>query len=319
MKVFFMGTPEFALVSLERLYCSCHRVTGVLTAPDRPQGRGLKVQPSPVKRFALEKGLPIFQPSSLPDSDLLAFLDREKPDAIVVVACGLKIPKILLDLPRYGCINLHASLLPKYRGASPIRAALLNGEKVTGVTTMKLDEGWDTGDLLLSREIPISPRDNFGTLHDRLAAEGAELLVETLDLLEQGKITPVPQDEALATYARKLTKEDLILDWTASSEKLLNQIRALDPMPGARTCLEGKLLKVWSAVPGQPDPDLMSAPPGTTGELRKDGCGLPVRTGDGVIELTELQLTGKNRLPAAKFLAGTPVPPGTVLGGNLPQ
>ena len=319
MRVFFMGTPEFALVSLERLYCSCHRVIGVLTAPDRPQGRGLKVLPSPVKRFALENGLPVFQPASLPDPGLLAFLDREKPDAIVVVACGLKIPKVLLELPPYGCINLHASLLPKYRGASPIQAALLNGEKVTGVTTMKLDEGWDTGDLLLSREIPIGPRDNCGTLHDRLAVEGAELLVETLDLLEKGKITPVPQDEALATYARKLKKDDLILDWSAPSEKLLNQIRAFDPWPGARTFLDGKILKVWTAVPGRPSPDLLNALPGTTGEIRKDGSGLPVRTGDGVMELPELQLGGKNRVPAARFLAGTPIPPGTVLGrGGTP-
>ncbi|NLY89575.1 MAG: methionyl-tRNA formyltransferase [Firmicutes bacterium] len=314
MRVFFMGTPEFALISLERLCCSCHRVIGVLTAPDRPQGRGLKVLPSPVKRFALENGLPIFQPSSLPDPDLLDFLNQEKPDAIIVVACGLKIPRVLLELPRYGCINLHASLLPKYRGASPIQAALLNGEKVTGVTTMKLDEGWDTGDLLLSREIPISSRDNFGSLHDRLAVEGAGLLVETLDLLEKGKITPVPQKEELATYARKLKKDDLILDWTAPSAKLLNQIRAFDPWPGARTYLDGKLLKVWSAAPGRPRPDLTTALPGTTGEFRRDGCGLPVRTGDGVIELTELQLGGKKRLPVAKFLAGSPIPPGTVLG-----
>lgn len=309
-----MGTPEFALTSLERLCCSCHRVIGVVTAPDRPQGRGLKVLPSPVKRFALAQGLPIFQPPSLPDPELLAFLDQEKPDVIVVVACGLKIPRVLLELPRYGCINLHASLLPKYRGASPIQAALLNGEKVTGVTTMKLDEGWDTGDLLLSREIAIGPRDNCGTLHDRLAVEGAGLLVETLDLLEKGKITPVPQNEELATYARKLKKEDFFLDWAAPSEKLLNQIRAFDPWPGARTYLEGKLLKVWTALPGRPCPDLANALPGTIGEFRKDGCGLPVRTGDGVIELTELQLTGKKRLPAAKFLAGSLIPPGTVLG-----
>ena len=149
------------------------------------------------------------------------------------------------------------------------------------------------GDLLLSREIPIGPRDNCGTLHDRLAVEGAELLVETLDLLEKGKITPVPQDEALATYARKLKKDDLILDWSAPSEKLLNQIRAFDPWPGARTFLDGKILKVWTAVPGRPSPDLLNALPGTTGEFRKDGSGLPVRTGDGVIELTELQLGGK--------------------------
>ena len=280
-----------------------------MTAPDRPQGRGLKVLPSPVKGFALEKGLPVFQPATLPDPELLAFLAHETPDVIVVVACGLKIPKVLLDLPRYGCINLHASLLPKYRGASPIRAALLNGEKVTGVTTMKLDEGWDTGDLLLSLEIPIQPSDNFGTLHDRLAVAGAGLLVETLDRLEKGEITPVPQEEELATYARKLTKGDFILDWTAPSEKLLNQIRAFDPCPGARTCFEGKLLKVWSAVPGLLCLDLADAPPGTTGEFRKDGRGLPVRTGDGVIELTELQLTGKKRLPVAEFLAGSPSRP----------
>lgn len=316
MKLLFMGTPEFALFSLKRLCCSCHRVLGVVTAPDRPQGRGLRVLPSPVKRYALEKELPIFQPSSLPDPDLAAFLDEQEPEVIVVVACGLKIPRVLLEFPRYGCINLHASLLPKYRGASPIQAALLNGEKVTGVTTMKLDEGWDTGDILLAREIAVGPRENFGFLHDRLAAEGAELLAETLDQLEKRKIRPVPQVEELATYARKLKKEDLILDWAAPSEKLLNQIRALDPCPGARTHLDGKLLKVWSACSGPCRPDLATAPPGTTGEFRKESGGLPVRTGDGVIELTELQFPGKKRLPVARFFAGCPIPPGVVFGGS---
>jgi len=315
MKLLFMGTPEFALFSLARILESSHLVTGVVTRPDRPQGRGLKVSPSPVKKLALEKKIPVLQPFRLPDPELTDFLKQTRPEAVVVVAYGLKIPTVLLEYPLYGCINLHASLLPKYRGAAPIQAALINGDSITGVTTIKMDEGWDTGGILLSREVTVGEWENAGSLHDRLAGEGAELLVETLTRLEKGEVAPVPQEKGPATYAPKLDEEDFVLDWSASTRDLCNRIRALDPWPGARTRMGKKTLKVWAARPARLRPDLAHVEPGTTGEFRKgEDKGLPVRTGDGVIVLTELQLSGKRRLSAIRFLAGRPVPPGTVLG-----
>jgi len=315
MRLVFMGTPEFSVVSLEKLLASKHQVLGVVTQPDRPKGRGMKLAYSPVKTIALTHNLPVYQPESLPDEALMSFLKEVRPEAIVVVAYGLKIPPAILDLPLYGCINLHASLLPKYRGASPIQAVILNGETTTGVTTMKMDEGWDTGDLLLTRTVAIGETETFGTLHDRLAAIGAALLVETLDALEEGKITPQPQDHSAATYVRKLSPEDYILDWSHETVSLYNRIRAFDPMPGARTSLNGEPLKIWAARPGKGWYGLEAAVPGTIGELvKEEEWALPVRTGDGVLLLTELQLPGKKRLTIEQFAAGNTLTAGTVLG-----
>lgn len=315
MKVIFMGTPEFAAVSLRCLLEAGHQVLGVVTQPDRPRGRGMKLSPSPVKEVAQEYNLPVFQPVRLPEDDLFAFLEETRPEVIVVVAYGLKIPPAILSFPPYGCINVHASLLPKYRGASPIQAVLLNGETVTGITTMRMDEGWDTGDLLLSRQIPIRPEDNFGTLHDRLAALGGEVLLETLAGLATGKVQPVPQNHDQATYVPKLTEEDLLLPWTASTVSLHNRIRAFAPAPGARTFLNGEMLKVWAAYPGQGWYGLEHAKPGTIGTVTKEqGGGLPVRTGDGVLLITEIQSPGKKRLPILQFLAGNPLSAGIILG-----
>lgn len=309
MKIVFMGTPEFSRISLERLLDSapCHRVAGVLTQPDRPKGRGMKVIPSPVKEVALRHGLPVFQPQRLPDPEVMNFLETTKPDALVVVAYGLKIPTVMLEFAPYGCINLHSSLLPKYRGASPIQWALLNGEETTGVTTMRMDEGWDTGDMLLSRVVRIREEDNFASLHDRLADVGAGLLVETLDQLAAGGITPTPQNHVDATYARKLTDEDLIIEWSRSSRELFNQIRALDPWPGARATLNGEKIKIWSARVSTEEWGLAQAPPGAIGDPGKGEQGIPVRTGDGVLLLNELQLPGRKRLSAAQFLAGNKI------------
>ena len=306
MKIVFMGTPDFSRISLEKLVDSAprHRVVGVLTQPDRPKGRGMKVLPSPVKEVALRHGFPAFQPQRLPDPEVMSFLETSKPDVLVVVAYGLKIPTVMLEFAPYGCINLHSSLLPKYRGASPIQWALLNGEETTGVTTMRMDEGWDTGDMLLSRAVPIREEDNFASLHDRLAEVGAALLVETLDQLAVGRITPTPQNHEEATYARKLTDEDLVLDWSCPSRELFNRIRALDPWPGARTTLNGEQLKIWSAQISTEDWGLAQAPPGAIGDPGKGEQGIPVRTGDGVLLLYELQLPGRKRLNAAQFLAG---------------
>lgn len=310
-----MGTPEFAEISLSRLLKSNHKILGVVTQPDRPKGRGLKFYPSPVKKLALANNLPIFQPKRLPEQDLTNFLEKTKPDAIVVVAYGLKIPPILLDFPPYGCINLHASLLPKYRGASPIQAVILNGEKITGVCTMKMDEGWDTGDILISHSVPIGEQENFGSLHDRLAGIGADVLVDTLNLLEKREIKPVPQNHKEANYVRKLSAEDFILDWSTDTIFLYNRIRGLDPIPGARTYLDGKLLKIWSASIAKEWYGLKNATPGTVGEpVVGEQEGIPVRTKDGVLLITELQNPGKKRLKYDQFLAGSPLKAGLVLG-----
>lgn len=312
MKIVFMGTPEFSQVSLERLLNSAprHQVVGVLTQPDRPKGRGMKVVPSPVKEVALRHGLPVFQPQRLPDPEVMNFLETTKPDAMVVVAYGLKIPAAMLTFTPYGCINLHSSLLPKYRGASPIQWALLNGDQITGVTTMQMDEGWDTGDMLMSNTIRINEEDNFASLHDRLADLGADLLVETLHQLAAGGITPTPQNEAEATYARKLTEEDLAIEWSRSSRELFNKVRALNPWPGARTELNGEKIKVWSARISTEDWGLAQALPGTIGEAGKGENGIPVRTGDGALLIDELQLPGRKRLSAAQFLAGNKISKG---------
>ncbi len=315
MRLVFMGTPDFAAVSLQSLLAAGHQVVGVVTQPDRPRGRGMKLTPSPVKKLAADHDLPVLQPVHLPDKEVMALLAKNRPEVIVVVAYGLKIPPAILTYPPYGCVNVHASLLPKYRGASPIQAVLLNGETTTGITTMRMDEGWDTGDLLLMRQIPIDPADNFGTLHDRLAALGGEVLLDTLAGLTAGTVKPVPQNHAEATYVPKLTEEDLVLSWADTTAALHNRIRAFAPVPGARTYLHGEILKVWAARPGKGWYGLEQAKPGTIGAVTKEeGGGLPVRTGDGVLLLTEIQSPGKKRLPILQFVAGNPLDAGIILG-----
>ena len=315
MRLVFMGTPEFAAVSLQSLLDAGHQVVGVVTQPDRPRGRGMKLSPSPVKKLALEYHLPVVQPVRLPDEEVMNLLTETSPEVIVVVAYGLKIPPAILTYPPHGCVNVHASLLPKYRGASPIQAVLLNGETVTGITTMRMDEGWDTGDLLLSRQLPIHPTDNFGSLHDRLAALGGEVLLETLAGLAAGTVQPVPQNHEEATYVPKLTEEDLVLSWADTTASLHNRIRAFAPVPGARTFLNGEMLKIWAVRPGEGWYGLEEAKPGTIGEVTKEeGGGLPVRTGDGVLLLTEIQSPGKKRLPILQFVAGNPLNAGIILG-----
>ncbi len=310
-----MGTPEFAAVSLRGLLEAGHQVVGVVTQPDRPRGRGMKLLPSPVKKLAADYHLPVVQPVRLPDEEVMALLTATRPEVSVVVAYGLKIPPAILNYPPHGCVNVHASLLPKYRGASPIQAVLLNGETVTGITTMRMDEGWDTGDLLLSRQVPIDPADNVGSHHDRLEALGGEVLLETLAGLTAGTVKPVPQNHAEATYVPKLTEEDLVLSWADETTALHNRIRAFAPVPGARTFLNGEILKVWAASLGKGWYGLEETRPGTIGEVTKEGGGgLPVRTGDGVLLLTEIQSPGKKRLPILQFVAGNPLDAGIILG-----
>lgn len=306
MKVVFFGTPDFAVYTLRALVESHHQVALVVTQPDRPRGRGQKLVPSPIKAFALEASLPVIQPETLPDRVLSETMAVHKPDALVVVAYGLKIPLELLNATSYGPINLHGSLLPKYRGAAPMQRAILDGEAVTGVTTMRMDEGWDTGDMLLRSETAITPEDNLGTIHDRLAVIGANLIVETLDGLENGLVRSIPQDNDCATKAPKIPEEARWIDWNRSSWDIHNLIRALDPIPGALTKRNGQNLRVWRSQWGKAMDNIPDTSPGSiVGEAK--GCGLWIKTGDGALLITEIQEEGGKRLAVPAYIAGHPI------------
>ncbi|MEW6457533.1 MAG: methionyl-tRNA formyltransferase [Bacillota bacterium] len=306
----FMGTPDFAVPALRALVESEFRVLRVVTQPDRPRGRGNKLAPGPVKAYALKQGLEILQPVNIRDHVFVDLIRELRPDFIVVAAFGRILPGVVLDIPRLGCVNVHASLLPRYRGAAPIHWAVMNGEPETGVTTMLMDEGLDTGDILLQEKTAIGPDDNFGVVHDRLAELGAVLLVRTLDRLTAGELVPRPQNESRATYAPPLRREHEVIDWTRTAEEIKNQVRGLDPWPGAHTMLNGRVLKVWRAEiagdrgGGRPGQVLLADPV----------HGLVVSTGAGAVRLLEVQPAGRRRVRAEDFLRGYPVPVDTVLG-----
>jgi methionyl-tRNA formyltransferase len=309
LRVIFMGTAELACASLKALRESAEfQVAAVVTQPDRPRGRNLKPQPSAVKALALESGLEVLQPLRAREPGFVEQLRGFHPDAIVVAAYGQILPQAILDIPKFGCVNVHTSLLPKYRGAAPIQWAILDGEPETGVTIMRMAAGLDTGDILSQRTTPIRPDDDAAALHDRLAEIGAQLLTETLLDYVAGKITPQAQDEAKATYARKITKEDGLIDWKAPARVLHNRIRAFTPWPGAFTYPPGaakRLLKIWKAIPE-------SGRAGNPGEvLSADAGGIVVACGDGALRVLELQNEGGRRLTAAQFLNGHPL-----LGGD---
>jgi methionyl-tRNA formyltransferase len=309
MRVIFMGTAELAGASLRALCADQEfQVVAVVTQPDRPKGRELKLTPSPVKELALARKLPVFQPERARAPGFVEELRACQPDVIAVAAYGQILPRAILDLPVFGCVNVHTSLLPKYRGAAPIQWALLNGDPETGVTIMEMDAGLDTGPILAQATTPIGPEDNAQTLHDRLAEMGARLLVQTLPLYAAGQVLPQPQPAAGASYARKITKEDGRLDWSQPARALLNRIRAFTPWPGAYTHLEERgqrrLLKIWSA---EVAPDRHGAP----GEILKaDRSGLEVGCGDSALALKTVQLEGGRRLTPEAFLAGHPLPAG---------
>lgn len=313
MRVVFMGTPSFAVPILEAIVRSGYQVVGVVTQPDRPRGRSLKIHPSPVKEAALNFGLAVWQPQSPQDPQFLSAVGDSLPDVIVVAAYGRILPPAVLRLPKYGCVNVHASLLPKYRGAAPIQRAIINGEKETGITTILMDEGLDTGDILLQEAVPITEEDTAGTLHDRLAKLGAGVLTATLDLLKAGKLTPRPQDHAMATYAPPLTREDERIDWSAGAREVYNRVRGLDPLPGAATLWEGRVLKIWKAAVADEVTLLAGTVPG---QVRTAGPqeGLIVQANPGLVAVKELQLQGGRRMSAGEFLRGHPVPPGTIFG-----
>lgn len=304
-----MGTSAFAVPSLEWLLASRHAVLAVVTQPDRPQGRGRRIAYSPVKRVALAQRLRVLQPRRASEPQFLAELKSLAPQVIVVAAYGQLLLPALLAIPPLGCVNVHASLLPKYRGAAPVNWALIRGERVTGVTIMLIDETLDTGPILSQSELAVDPSDDAGALQERLAACGAEALVRALDGVESGSLTPVPQDHAQATYAPKLRKEDGLIVWAQSAVDLANLIRGVTPWPGAVTTHQGKLLRVWRATPRG-----MSGA-GTPGRVATvDRLGAWVETGDGYLVLTEVQPASGRRMDAAAYARGHGLRPGDVLG-----
>lgn len=299
MRIVFMGTPEFAVPSLEALLKSDDQVVGIVTQPDRPKGRGQVLTPPPIKLLAQREGIPFLQPVKIRVPEFLTALAAWKPDLIAVTAYGRILHSPILTLPPMGCVNVHGSLLPKYRGAAPVQWAVINGEAETGITTMMMDEGMDTGAMLLQESLPIFPEDTSGTLAPRLAALGGSLLVKTIARLKAGTITPQPQNPALATLAPPLKKEDGVIDWATSASNIANRVRGLSPWPGAYTYLSSERWMVWSATqsPGKPD-----IAPGTIIEVTKQS--IQVATGDGVLALREIQPSNSKRLTVAQYLAG---------------
>ena len=307
MRIVFMGTPQFACPTLSTLIERGERVVAVVTQPDRPKGRGQQTLPPPVKLLAQQHHIPVLQPVKVRQPEAVEQIRALQPDLIVVVAFGQILPKALLEIPRYGCINVHASLLPRYRGAAPLNWCIINGETQSGVTTMLMDVGLDTGDMLLKRATPIDPDEDTTTLHDRLSQMGAELLAETLELLAAGGLAPEKQDEALTCYAPMLKKEDGLIDWNRDAATIKNLVRGMTPWPGAYSQVDGKLLKVFRVQTGAGD--------GTPGEVLSAGRdGIEVACGKGSVIIHELQLEGKKRLPAHEFLAGCKLEPGASLG-----
>lgn len=308
MKVVFMGTPDFAVGTLEAIIKAGHEVAAVVTQLDKPKGRGKNMQFTPVKEVAVANEVPVYQPVRVKEPEFVEELQKLNPDVIVVVAFGQILPKAILDMPKYGCVNVHASLLPKYRGAAPIQWAVIDGEAESGVTTMLMDEGLDTGDMLLKTVVPLDKEETGGSLHDKLAKAGAQLLIKTLEDLEAGTIERTRQDDALSNYAKMLDKHLGAIDFSKSALEIERLIRGLNPWPSAFTQVNGKTLKIWSAtvvdreVPGEN---------GEVVEVTKDR--ILVKTGKGILQLNEVQLEGKKRMEVDAFLRGYPLQQGTIL------
>ena len=311
MRVIFMGTPSFALPILRAIHKSNHEVIGVVTQPDRPRGRGRKLGISPIKELAMGLRIPVMQPETTKDEVFMGEVKRMSPDLIVVAAYGRMLTRDLLDIPTLGCINVHASLLPKYRGASPIQWAIVNGERRTGITIMKMDEGMDTGGILLAREVEIGDEDTAQSLHDRLAQVGASLIIKAMDKLNRGTLRPIPQDHREATYAPPLRKEDGLIDWSQDARDIFNRIRGFNPWPGAFTYFKGLRLKIFSG-------EIINEDVGErAGKIVKSGSeGVEVTTGKGSLLIKEVQLEGRKRMSIREFLIGNEIPPGTQIGSR---
>lgn len=307
-RILFMGTPDFALPSLRLLHGQNYPIIGVVTQPDRPKGRGLKEVASPVKVLALELGLPVFQPEKVKDPSFLETFKKLNPDMVVVVSFGQILPKTIIDYPPLKCLNIHPSLLPKYRGAAPLNWQIIRGENKTGVTIMQMDEGMDSGDILLQEETELGPTETYGMLHNRLAYLGATLLVKTMEQVLDGTAKRKPQESSGATFAPRLKKENGKINWHDKASDIINLIRGLSPLPAAYTYLDGQSLKIFAAVALQEE---TNQPPGTIGAA--DAAGLPVAAADGYVILKDVQLAGKKRMPVSNFLRGYHLKPESIL------
>ncbi|MBO4653790.1 MAG: methionyl-tRNA formyltransferase [Lachnospiraceae bacterium] len=308
MRIVYMGTPEIAATILERLLEEPYEVVLVVTQPDRPKGRGNTLTCSPVKELAVRRGIPVFTPEKLRLPENVEVVREANPDMIVVAAFGQILPKSVLDIPRYGCINVHASLLPKYRGAAPIQWSILDGESETGVTIMYMNEGLDTGDIITQTVVPIDADETGGSLHDKLAAAGAEALVAAIPGIIDGTLVPVPQGEMTTPYAKQLTKEMGRIDFSWDAAKIARYVRGLNPWPGTYTFRDGQMLKIWSA---EACDGCYEAEPGTVVAVEKEN--FLVQTGDGALRVTEIQPQGKRRMSAEEYLRGYRLAEGTVL------
>lgn len=317
MKIVFMGTPDFAAGALRALIKKGHEILLVVTQPDRAKGRSDKLIPSPVKEVALENNIPVFQPLKIKTPESVAELKKYDADIFVVAAFGQIISQEILDMPKYGCLNVHASLLPKYRGASPIQRVILDGEEKTGVTIMQMDAGIDTGDMLYKIETDITEEDTFESLHDRLMEIGGRAITEALDLLEKGELKREKQDDSLSCYAKLITKDMGRIDFTRTADEISRQVRGLNPWPSAFTFLNGKQLKVWSARPvrnedGSPAMAPKGVEAGTVTEVKKESFEVACR--EGILSITEIQAEGKKRMSVRDFLLGYSLKAGTKLG-----
>ena len=309
MRVLFMGTPDFAVATLEEIILAGHELIGVVTQPDKEKGRGGKVSFPAIKEAALKHNLNIYQPKRVREPEFLELIRSLEPEVIVVAAFGQLLPKALLDIPAYGCVNVHASLLPKYRGAAPIQAAIINGDEVTGITIMYMDVKLDTGDIILQESIPIAKDETGGSLHDKLAQLGARLLVKALGMIEDKTATRTPQEDSLATYVSMLDKDMGNIDFTQPAINIERMIRGLNPWPSAYTKLNGKILKIWKACVVEYSGD------GQPGQVVKvDKNTITVMTGKDALEIQELQLEGKKRMTCDAFLRGYPIERGAILG-----
>ncbi len=304
MNIVFMGTPDFAVPCLQRIIDDGHNVCGVFTQPDKPKGRGHRMTPPPVKELALKYDIPVYQPLKLRQGDSYDILKEINPDVIIVVAYGQILPANILELPEYGCVNIHASLLPRYRGAAPIQWCVINGEKKSGVTSMKMDVGLDTGDMLIQKEIDIGENENAEEFHDRLSALGADVLSQTLAELEKGSIVPKKQDDSFSNYAPMLSKDICPVDWNQPAQTVHNKVRGLYSWPCATADFNGKIIKIHKTV-------LAGKVNGKPGEIVENGKRLVVACGDGQgVEITVLQAQGKKAMTAADYLRGNPMEKG---------
>lgn len=321
MRIVFMGTPDFSVPALKALVEAGHQVIAVVTQPDKPKGRGKEVQMTPVKIQAMEYGIPVYQPAKVREASFVEVLKGLEADVYVVIAFGQILPKAVLELPKYGCINIHASLLPKYRGAAPIQWCVIDGERETGITTMMMDVGLDTGDMLEKAVIPIEEKETGGSLHDKLSMAGGDLILSTLKKLEEGTLVRTPQTDEGTCYAKMLTKSLGDIDWNQDAVSIERLIRGLNPWPSAYTMWNGKTIKIWAAdvIAGREAADFLSesgvsaetgTAPGTV--VCSDKRGLVVSTGGGLLSIRELQMEGKKRMDTPAFLRGYPIPAGDV-------